>query len=585
MSNRTTLKDLPSVCSSKFKWLTESINYQHLQSEEYLRELFADYSLPKPNSQIDLDYDFDLYYRLLSVNYRFKNVPYFCKLLEKLESETADLFVIKKGAQVGATTFFAGLMLYYFVKYKLPCLFVAKRMLDIEKIRSHISNMLKAMGVYIPSSGSDFILSEAGSFYFAAATTPDSFRGKPAAFIYLDEIATYPDDIGGEGDIISLAMSRKSTFSNIGKIFAFSTPTTKDTVLEDLYNKASKKYIYTVKCLHCNHLFSPTIKNLGEDESFVCPKCLNSTPKLGSIEAGEWTLNENEPQKNDEQQLQTSNLNIVAFKLPQYVSTLIKNNNIKKFYANSKQSKIAERGYINLVEADSVEDKILAPVPALIEQFSGTHSILGIDIHFRDFFWSKVEFNLESGVFCLTQLGVEPFSQLIPFAEKATSNICIDIGLLSNNDLAKNSSFLRHLLLCRGANVEKQQFVEFKRDGIKSTYYVYRQHTINYLLQLIDNGKFYIMNDLQEEHLKNLLHCFRFLTLKKTNSGARKWMISDEHHELTHHFDAMLYAFALLCHNKDAGRIDTFSNATFENFMNRGQKNNEKSKPKLFGVL
>ena len=584
MPERAVLKNLVNLTKESYSFLKEDVEYYNVQSSEYLKDLFSDYKLPFPKQDQTLFFDFDMYYKSLCSTYKFSRVPYFNKLLTKIENDTSDVIVIKKAAQIGATTFFIGLMLYYFVKYKLPVLYISKRVLDVQKVRAVVVDILRGLGIYCPATGADYILTEVGTFYFAAANTPDSFRGKPAAFIFLDEIATYPTNVGGEGDIISLALSRKSTFSSVGKIFAFSTPTTEDTVLEELYNSADKKYFYSIFCKNCNYYFSPALTNLiATEEKYTCPKCFSELDKFEAIANGDFFQAKNEQNLSDQKMQKTFTSS--SFKINQYVSTLTKNSQIHKFFQNASNSRVAKRAFQNLVEAESVETKITAPSPALIDNFEGTHSIYSIDIHYKDFSYIKLELNHESNIFCITEMGQLGITELIPFCENSNINICIDIGLLSNNDIAKNSSFLRYLLLCRGATTEKQKFIEFKRDGIKSTYYVYRQHTINYLLQLIENGKFYILNNLPEHLLKDYLLCFKYLYQKKTNSGAIKWVIPEEHHEITHHFDATLYGLALICHNKDMGRLDSFVIGAREKIIDRGQKSTNKKTRSVFGVL
>ena len=93
-----------------------------------------------------------------------------------------------------------------------------------------------------------------GGFMVAAgANSAAGLRSMPIRDIFMDEIDAYPLDVDGEGDPISLAEARQSTFSR-RKRLKTSTPTTKGfSRIEDAFLASDQRY-YHVPCPHCGEL-------------------------------------------------------------------------------------------------------------------------------------------------------------------------------------------------------------------------------------------------------------------------------------------------------------------------------------------
>ncbi len=92
----------------------------------------------------------------------------------------------------------------------------------------------------------------AGGFLaLAGANSAAGLRSMPIRDIFFDEIDAYPHDVDGEGDPISLAEARQSTFAR-RKRLKTSTPTTKDfSRIESAFLKTDQRY-YHVPCPHCD---------------------------------------------------------------------------------------------------------------------------------------------------------------------------------------------------------------------------------------------------------------------------------------------------------------------------------------------
>ena len=74
----------------------------------------------------------------------------------------------------------------------------------------------------------------------------------PCKYLMMDEVDAYPVDADGEGDPVSLAIKRTSTF-NKKKILMISTPTIKGmSRIEKEYYENSDARRFFLPCPHCN---------------------------------------------------------------------------------------------------------------------------------------------------------------------------------------------------------------------------------------------------------------------------------------------------------------------------------------------
>lgn len=94
----------------------------------------------------------------------------------------------------------------------------------------------------------------AGGFMaVAGANSASGLRSMPVRDLFLDEIDGYPIDVDGEGDPITLAEARQTTFAR-RKRLKTSTPTTRDYSRIEAAYLASDRCRYHVPCPHCGTL-------------------------------------------------------------------------------------------------------------------------------------------------------------------------------------------------------------------------------------------------------------------------------------------------------------------------------------------
>lgn len=89
-----------------------------------------------------------------------------------------------------------------------------------------------------------------GVLVVAGANSAAGLRSMPVRYLFLDEIDAYPLDVDGEGDPVSLAEKRTSTFAR-RKILRVSTPTIKGLSRIEAAYEASNACKYYVPCPHC----------------------------------------------------------------------------------------------------------------------------------------------------------------------------------------------------------------------------------------------------------------------------------------------------------------------------------------------
>lgn len=138
-----------------------------------------------------------------------------------------------------------------------------------------------------------------GHITMAGANSPASLASRPIRVVLADEVDRYPATAGAEGDPISLARKRTTTFWN-RKIILTSTPTDENSRILRSYKQSDQRQ-YFVPCPHCGTMqtlkWSNVIipKNENEqhmtDETFYsceqgCVIAMDQKPKM--VAQGEW---------------------------------------------------------------------------------------------------------------------------------------------------------------------------------------------------------------------------------------------------------------------------------------------------------
>lgn len=135
-----------------------------------------------------------------------------------------------------------------------------------------------------------------GMMLLTGANSATGLRSAPCRYIFADEIDAFPADVDGEGDPVSLAEKRATTFAR-RKILLTSTPTVKDhSRIESEYLRSDQRR-YFVPCPKCGEM--QWLKwsqvrwedNDPQTAKYECEKChsrFTDMHKPAMLRAGEW---------------------------------------------------------------------------------------------------------------------------------------------------------------------------------------------------------------------------------------------------------------------------------------------------------
>jgi len=135
-----------------------------------------------------------------------------------------------------------------------------------------------------------------GVLYAAGSNAPSGLRSKPVKYLFLDEVDSYPESAGSEGDPIDLAVARTQAFRN-RKILVTSTCTIKGESRIEAEYEGSDQRKYYVPCPHCGVFQLLAFKNLHwpkghpEKAGYFCEACgaeIEERHKPKLLLAGEW---------------------------------------------------------------------------------------------------------------------------------------------------------------------------------------------------------------------------------------------------------------------------------------------------------
>jgi phage terminase large subunit GpA-like protein len=134
-----------------------------------------------------------------------------------------------------------------------------------------------------------------GIVVITGANSAVGLRSMPVRYLFLDEVDAYPPDADSEGDPLTLAIQRTSTFAR-RKIFIVSTPTIQGlSRIEKEFNETDQRYFF-VPCPHCDFFQILKWENIHYDSDplqavYVCECCkrnIENHHKTEMLRRGEW---------------------------------------------------------------------------------------------------------------------------------------------------------------------------------------------------------------------------------------------------------------------------------------------------------
>ncbi len=241
--------------------------------------------------------------------YRTARAPYLRAIMDALSpSHPAQRISFMKAAQVGATE--AGNNWIGFVIHHapgpmlavLPTVEMAKRtsrgridplIEDSPALKERVSPARSR------DAGNSMLSKEfpGGILVLTGANSATGLRSMPARYVFLDEVDAYPASADEEGDPVTLAEARTTTFAHRRKVFMVSTPTVRGLSRIEREFEASDQRRYFVPCPHCGHRQWLQFERLrwgkGKPETAMyhcegCEKPIAEHHKTQMLANGEW---------------------------------------------------------------------------------------------------------------------------------------------------------------------------------------------------------------------------------------------------------------------------------------------------------
>lgn len=255
-------------------------------------------------------------------HWRTSRVPYAREPMDKLSpSDPAEVVVLMWAAQTSKTECGNNWLGYVIHHAPGPMMLVQPTVDTAKRLsKQRIAPMLVETPVLSErvadnrsrDSGNTLLVKEfpGGVLIITGANSAIGLRSMPVRFLFLDEVDAYPVDVEGEGDPVSLAKKRTTTF-NRRKILETSTPTVKDFSRIERSFEASDKRRYFVPCPSCNHMQWLRWRGMGDDDArrdaavfrlvwkdeendvaaYICEECgalIEERHKTWMLERGEW---------------------------------------------------------------------------------------------------------------------------------------------------------------------------------------------------------------------------------------------------------------------------------------------------------
>ena len=239
--------------------------------------------------------------------WRTDRAEYQREIMDAFNEPDIQRIIFMKSAQVGATEILLNVIGYYIDQDPAPMLIMqptlamaqafskdrlATMIRDSDKIKDCVKDARSR------DSGNTVLSKKfaGGNLNIVGSNSAAGLASRPIRIVLADETDRYESSAGAEGDPISLATKRTTTFWN-KKIYMCSTPTIKGlSRIETAFEESDKRY-YNVPCPECNTKQILKWKNVIWDEgkpetaAYACQECgsvINESKKQWMLKHGEW---------------------------------------------------------------------------------------------------------------------------------------------------------------------------------------------------------------------------------------------------------------------------------------------------------
>ena len=229
-------------------------------------------------------------------------------IMDAFSDPAVEMVVVMSSAQVGKTEILNNVIGFHVAQDPSPML-VVQPTLDMAQTwsKDRLAPMLRdtpqLQGLVkdprARDSGNTTLhkIFPAGHITACGANSPSSLASRPVRIVLCDEVDRYPVSAGSEGDPVSLARKRASTFWN-RRIGLFSTPTNKgNSRIEAAFEESDKRF-YFVPCPHCKHEQSlkwscvQWEQDKPDTAQYACEECgslWTDAERVRAIRHGKWS--------------------------------------------------------------------------------------------------------------------------------------------------------------------------------------------------------------------------------------------------------------------------------------------------------
>lgn len=224
--------------------------------------------LVAPPPQLKVSEWADFYRKLSSESsaepgqWRTDRAPYQREILNAVNEPNVETVVVKSSAQVGKTELLLNTIGYYIDYDPAPIMLVQPTVEMAEAFsKDRLAPMLrdtpalrwKVSDVKSKDSGNTLRHKTfpGGHITMVGANSPSSLASRPIRILLADEVDRYPATAGTEGDPVTLAEKRTTTFWNRKKIYV-STPTVKGASRIEMAYEDSTKEQWCLPCPNCD---------------------------------------------------------------------------------------------------------------------------------------------------------------------------------------------------------------------------------------------------------------------------------------------------------------------------------------------
>lgn len=242
-----------------------------------------------------------------SGQWRTSRAPYQKDIMDAVNDHRISTIVFMKSAQVGATEILNNIVGYYIDQDPSPTLVLQPTLAMAQAwSKDRLANMIRDCDslrkkVKDPRSkdSGNTVLSKkfpGGNINIVGSNSASGLASRPIRILLCDEVDRYEASAGAEGDPISLAMKRTTTFWN-RKIFITSTPTIKGMSRIDVAFEESDKRYFHVPCPNCKEkqrlIWEQIVweKSKPETAQYICIHCesaIDENKKQWMLLNGEW---------------------------------------------------------------------------------------------------------------------------------------------------------------------------------------------------------------------------------------------------------------------------------------------------------